>query len=350
MQIDGHHALTYIAARFAGFPPTKASVIAYSAQYVDDAVDTNIIRFNKYSAMYHHIASAHKMVDHRNLDKYENHLVWIPFHFLPGNEGKTSDENFGGNFEKKLICKQDSYVARDMLKVCVKDRDKKYALYRLGVTMHVYADTFAHQGFAGINNKINKVKKLKGNGIKKTPLNVFPLGHGPALTLPDAPFLNWEYTDSSGIRHVRNNPETFIDAANMMCKAMRCHRDADFEVNLENMEGIPEADLEKISLLLKSLTDESGDKRHEQWLKEIQKGTFSFGSEQVTYIPEGKDSWHDKAIGKSFIVKINNMNKRRYRYRKTFITSHWKLFHDALQAHQFDIIHDILPKYGICAA
>lgn len=28
----------------------------------------------------------------------------------------------------------------------------------------------------------------------------------------------------------------------------------------------------------------------------------------------------------------------------------WKLFHDALLARWFAVIHDILPQYGICAA
>jgi hypothetical protein len=31
MQIDGYHALTYIAARFAGFTASDHNIIAYSA-------------------------------------------------------------------------------------------------------------------------------------------------------------------------------------------------------------------------------------------------------------------------------------------------------------------------------
>jgi hypothetical protein len=30
--------------------------------------------------------------------------------------------------------------------------------------------------------------------------------------------------------------------------------------------------------------------------------------------------------------------------------SNWKLFHDALQFHRLDILNDVPPKYGICAA
>jgi len=51
--------LTYIAARLAGFNRTKASIIAYSAQYVDDATNSGVIHF-KNGAMYSRISSAHK--------------------------------------------------------------------------------------------------------------------------------------------------------------------------------------------------------------------------------------------------------------------------------------------------
>jgi hypothetical protein len=32
------------------------------------------------------------------------------------------------------------------------------------------------------------------------------------------------------------------------------------------------------------------------------------------------------------------------------LKSDWKHFHDALQAHRQDVLHDVLPRYGICAA
>ena len=159
MQIDGHHTLTYVTARLAGYSRPKASIIAYSAQYVDDATNAGIINF-KNGAMYKRISSAHKMLDYRNSDELANHQVWVPFHFLPGNGGKRAGENPEGTFIRKLVCFPDSHVARDMLRACARDMGKSYALHRLGITMHVYADTWAHQGFAGVNHKINEVRKL----------------------------------------------------------------------------------------------------------------------------------------------------------------------------------------------
>ena len=103
MQIDGHHTLTYIVARLAGFNHNQASNIAYSAQYVDDATNSGTIHF-KNGAMYTRISSAHKMLDYRNTDELANHQVWIPFHFLPGNAGKPAGENPEGSFITKLVC------------------------------------------------------------------------------------------------------------------------------------------------------------------------------------------------------------------------------------------------------
>ena len=36
MQIDFHHAVTYVVARLSGIKQEKAEIIAYAAQYVDN--------------------------------------------------------------------------------------------------------------------------------------------------------------------------------------------------------------------------------------------------------------------------------------------------------------------------
>ena len=70
-------------------------------------------------------------------------------------------EGAGEGFVKKLVCYPDSYVAEDMVTACIAGHHREYGLHRLGITMHVLADTFAHQGFAGVNHKINEAENLK---------------------------------------------------------------------------------------------------------------------------------------------------------------------------------------------
>ena len=101
MQIDFHHAATYVIARFSGFDHSQANIISYSAQYVDDATNSGVVRFDNLY-LYSRISSAHKMLDYRNSEELANHEVWIPFHFLPGNNGKPAGEQADEDPVKKL--------------------------------------------------------------------------------------------------------------------------------------------------------------------------------------------------------------------------------------------------------
>lgn len=357
MQIDGHHTLTYVAARLAGFAHRQAATVAHAAQYVDDATNAGVVHFDN-GAMYRRIASAHKHLDHRNLDKLANHQVWIPFHFLPGNGGMDAGKNPAGSFIHKLVCLPDSPVARDMLRVCVADRDKPYALHRLGIAMHVYADTWTHQQFAGVNHKINRVAGLSSHDerLDRSFFNkiasyfvgeAFPLGHGGALNYPDLPFLVWRYRNGHGKRIQRDNPTLFLQAADRMCRAMQCYRNNDAQMDLEAVDGLPAADEETILDLLRRITDEEGESRHRRWLEAIAAGRFSFGKARLRYIAKGKNSWKHKATGQ---IAAYDHGREVFPYTPAFLDSDWKRFHDALQAHRFDVVHDILPRYGICAA
>lgn len=354
MQIDFHHATTYVVARDAGFSHPEADIIAYSAQYVDDAVCDGAICFDN-GAAYKRITSAHKMVDVRNAKEVANHYVWIPFHFLPGNGGLTANQNPGGSFIDKIVCTPNSPIAQEMVRDSILDKDRSYGLHRLGVTMHVYADTWAHQGFAGVIHPINEVEHavetdqydIFPSGIASFFRNLLddtipPLGHGRALAFPDMPFLRWEYKNGRGKLIQRDNPADFLAACENMCMAMRRFQigDPDAVVN-----GLSEVTREKIKTMFATTLDKDGDQRHRVWLDAIRKGEFSVcGKIDIDdYLPRGNDSWKADALGTSDDLPS-------YPYRGNFLGSHWKHFHDAIQAHRFNVVYNILPKYGICAA
>ncbi|MEP7126854.1 MAG: DUF6765 family protein, partial [Byssovorax sp.] len=115
MQIDFHHGVTYVLARLAGFSAAEASVVATSAQLVDDATEDGTILFDN-GARYSRIASAHKMLDYRNFESLAASRVWVPFHFLPGNMGLPAGEPPEGPFIQRLITIPNSSVAQDMLR------------------------------------------------------------------------------------------------------------------------------------------------------------------------------------------------------------------------------------------
>ena len=88
-----------------------------------------------------------------------------------------------------------------------------------------------------------------------------------------------------------------------------------------------------------------------KWLDAIEAGVFSFGKEKVGYVAMGKGSWKHDALGAPLEAdEDEDDGDQRFEYHPAFLRSHWKLFHDALQAHRFEVLHGILPRYGICAA
>ncbi len=72
-----------------------------------------------------------------------------------------------------------------------------------------------------------------------------------------------------------------------------------------------------------------------------------FGEANINYIPKGQDSCKYQALGTENLVDKDN---EIFPYHPSFLAGNWELFHDALQAHKFYIIHDLLPQYGIYVA
>lgn len=366
MQIDFHHGVTYVVSRLAGFNHDQANTIAHSAQYVDDATNGGLIKFDN-GGLFSRMSSAHKKLDYRNFRQLANYQVWIPFHFLPGNDGLSAGKDPDGKFIKKLICRPNSHVAQAMVTEAVLNHHKPYSLYRLGITMHVYADTWAHQGFAGVNHRVNEANDLvdetgeadkefnqrlnkyfQKNFLEKLAGSLigdaFPLGHGAVLSNPDKPFLKWGYKNGLGEQVERNNPRDFLEAASNMCIWLQRYRleDPNAEVS-----GLPESDRKLIAQMLINTRDNNGEARHEKWLDLIREGKFSFGKAEVTYVPKGQGSWKYEALKTE---SSTDTGKEKFPYHPGFLQSDWKLFHDALKAHRFYIIHELLPQYGICAA
>ncbi|MFA7240612.1 MAG: DUF6765 family protein [Sulfuricellaceae bacterium] len=354
MQIDFHHATTYVIARDAGFDHAKADIIAYAAQYVDDATSFGTVYFDN-RAVFNRISSAHKMLDPRNALELANHEVWMPFHFLPGNGGKVAGENPGDRFIDKIVCTPNSPIAQEMVRDAILEQNRAYGLHRLGVTMHVYADTWAHQGFAGVLHEINEVKNAKETGnsgvfdgvladILRDVLDdaIPPLGHGRAQTFPDMPFLKWQYKNGRGEIIKHDNTADFLDAADHMCIAMKRYIAKDPNATVTALGKDTRAQIESLfsSTLLKD-----GEQRHQKWLEAIRQGVFTVcGKVDIdNYFARGGDSWKADALGSSFDLPV-------YKYQEGFLEKPWKLFHDAIQAHRFNVVHNILPKYGICAA
>ena len=280
-------------------------------------------------------------------------LVWIPFHFVPGSD---PDDDHKDEFFGRIVCRPNSGVAREMVRSCIRKKERLFGLHLLGITAHAFADTWAHQGFAGIWNQINLARDVRLDAphddvdafVAKLGAiffdNCFPMGHAAVLHYPDHPFRKWSYVNVYDNKVERDNPADFLEAADGLCKVFRRYRSGNPDPNVE-VEGLPIADKTIIAKKLKDLNTDDGDERNDAWLKAVRDGEFSFGGADPQYEPFGPNSWKCKALG---TPKEKFADEDEFDYKSDFLRSDWKRFHDAAQAHQFEVLREILPKFGIC--
>lgn len=316
MQIDMHYYGTYAMARAAGITRKAARVIATAAQFVDDNAAKNSIEFRDGGRLDAE-ATAHHALNRKNIDLEDQRKIWVPFHFLPGNHGKT--------YTERLVCRKDSEIAREMVQHNLSLADQSYALPLIGITAHVYADTFSHYGFSGISSRRNKIinnsfefkdldpktekyildkaKKFKANypdeggfltNIKSWFAETLSgaLGHGAAVTFPDRPYLRWAfmYEDPASASGERDNPATFTEGCEALYKLFRNFAKA--------RPDCAENDFSRFSDIKKEVKDilsrpEPKNKRIQAWQSAAKNGNlFAAGPETIPRY--NADLWHNE--------------------------------------------------------
>ena len=231
MQLDMHFYAVYALARSAGIKSETAKTIAYASQFVDDAIDDEAVILSNTRAILPTMTS-HRPIDYKNAMPGDQWKVWVPFHFLPGNQPMK------GGFVEKMMCRKNSKPAKKMLGDSLKPQNTDYWPHLIGICSHVFADTFSHFGFIGfahpwnkaISNTINASHKHSPgilNYVKakfedfKTRFagnfaEIVPVGHGGVGTYPDRPYLKWHFQYETGKHRStdtnRDNSSNFLAA------------------------------------------------------------------------------------------------------------------------------------------
>jgi len=307
--------------------------------------------------MYRRLATAHRALDYKNFASLANRLVWIPFHFLPGNGGLEADRDPEGKFIHKLITRPDSPVARRMFADAIRDQDRPYHLHRLGIVSHVYVDTWAHQGFAGVNHRVNVVRDVRQEGVVDQGFQqkvyrffqgfvqqrVPPIGHGAALSYPDRPYLRWSYVNGLDELVERDNPALFVEAADRLYRMFVRYRARDPELEVDGLSADAKG---MLRTRFEGIRDPDERVRHRRWLDELEEDAFGIGPVELDYVAKGPGSWRATALQ----YPAPDTKERRFPYDDAFLGSDWKRFHDAAKAHRRSIVDDVLPSFGICVA
>lgn len=187
-----YYTIGYLA-RAAGFSDDEASVLAYSSQYLDNALVCYEV--------------AHRRGTYRTLvthhfgfwDQEQEWAVWIPFHFYPAANTVASPPRRDDR-TNPLDVQPNSIPAKQMLIGALKSRN----LYRIGIALHTYADTWAHRNFSGRNEPWNRIDE-------DSP--VPPIGHAQARRDPDAVDAVWHDPRLEAPHDRVDNRERFLLAA-----------------------------------------------------------------------------------------------------------------------------------------
>jgi hypothetical protein len=221
---DMHYEGVYALARSAGMKPAVAGTIATASQYVDDAFDDapfDLTQGGERQGAILPTMTSHRALDYRNAIASDQWQVWLPFHFLPGNEGTT--------YEERLTCRNNSSrpvrrngrksPANRIIEFAMSHAGKPWGPHMAGVVAHVYADTFAHYGFIGRGTPSNRVDngslkvRIEKPSIREYVLakkdlflarnagrlaEFVPVAHGSVATYPDRPYLQWKVRFEDG--------------------------------------------------------------------------------------------------------------------------------------------------------
>jgi len=171
VNVEFHYYTVYYLAQQAGFSDDDAFMLAYSSQYLDNALISYEVKHP--GGVYETLVTHHFGF----WDKGQEWDVWIPFHFYPAGPGHDAPSRKDGA-ENPFDVQPNSARAKRMLVSALGSRD----LYRVGIALHTYADTWAHQNFSGRNEPWNRIDA-------NSPLP--PVGHAQAMRDPDGIDATW---------------------------------------------------------------------------------------------------------------------------------------------------------------
>ena len=354
MQKDMHFYGVYALALASGIKPETASIIAHSSQFVDDATIDEAIELSGNGSVLPTMTS-HKPIDYQNTIPGDQWKVWVPFHFLPGNEGTT--------FHQKMICRKDSEPANLMKLHALKHKTETFGPHLIGITAHVYADTFAHYGFSGIGGAWNKIDNQSIRPSQKflsTPIGAYlktkfdlfkaklagtfaeaiPIGHGAVATYPDRPYLEWsyEYEDKDfwggGHKVTRDNGKDFLEACEKLFGLLKDflkdndeHSDGDGK-NWDDIKDVVENIV---------LTEGTMDQRIDLWRNALTSGSLANNQEVDKHLHYNEKKW---SVGE-IVMHYQNHNSVAQFDPCLFYIAAWK--------HRQYVLRELLPEVGILA-
>ncbi len=255
MNADFHYYATYAAAMLAGYSHEESLAICYSDQMVDLCTRTLL------DTLKAPLSAATTQLQLELMDARTDIIglqditrIWSSFHFLPYDLHAEPPHRASKRYKNKyrLICKPNGELLEPTVTLA-----KNKGTQAVGIAMHILADTWAHQNFAGtpslvINNTNSYFYELFDDetGTREKQLNfrhsasapddlensiytnsiytpsensIMNLGHGRAGHLPDYCFIKYKYLPAWGEYEeiIKDNSSDYLHAFCQMIYAMK---------------------------------------------------------------------------------------------------------------------------------
>ena len=346
MQKDFHFYSIYVLCRCNGMSPENSKRVAYASQHTDDAKYDHALNFEN-GGRFQQFLSAHKFIHPDVFSLDTQYQIYVPFHFIPGKQGDR--------FQERMVCAQNSEIAQRMVREVTNLKDKPYQVYRLGIALHVYADTWAHQDFSGLQTELNDVEDIDVINEEKVGIarifrdffrgiteSLIPqIGHAETATLPDEPYREWSFYHVYQKRSIhRKNWLICQDASRAIYKEIKGFLNKNPEYRTE--KPIPWGNIKST---VTNLFRQKGDleERCGNWAERINDSGFGFACQPI----EKDLSYNDREWFRA-AVEVKKTDVREKYYRKdNFHLSDWKYFHDAAASHRFFVLKEALSPQGI---
>lgn len=259
MDISFHYFAVKTLALAAGFDGASAQTIATFSQYIDDYnaytprrysniperlkkdsvydvyISDSPINFNPPTTGFVDLIDLASLL----LPRSQKYTV-LPFHFIPHTLNDLRSHNL---VTQEASMGDNSLISNCLLTACTDyqasetEADQQAALMKIGMLLHTFADTCAHQKFSGIledNNAVTlhtvydnithadvttQFEQYVNQYIKKAKEQVkqvfIRIGHGTVGHIPDFTHIEWSMTlhDQATV-YRRNNTEAFV----LMCR------------------------------------------------------------------------------------------------------------------------------------
>jgi hypothetical protein len=346
MQKDFHFYSIYVLCRCNGMSPEHSKRVAYASQHTDDAKYDHALNFEN-GGRFQQFLSAHKFIHPDVFSLDTQYQIYVPFHFIPGNQGER--------FQERMVCRQNSEIAQRMIREVANLKDRPYQLHRLGIALHVYADTWSHQDFSGLQTELNDIEDIDvlnedRAGIAKVFKDFFrditeslipQVGHAETATLPDEPYREWSFYHvyQKRVMH-RKNWLLCQDASKAIYKEIKHFLAQNPGYRAE--KSIPWGDIKSV---ITKLFKQKGDleERCSNWAEGINESSFGFECQLI----EKDLSYNDREWFKAAVEVEKTDGGEKYYRKDTFHLSDWKYFHDAASSHRFFVLKESLSPQGI---